>query len=503
MHRMARKYLVSMLVVPGLLVGLVFASTAASPGASSATARVHMTRAVLTSAKPMDEGTVTAKNASFTVLESRQLNEAPGTLQTGATDDDPTAKGTYTSNLYSGATHGILTLDSNGDGGFTYAPAASFAGTDSFQFTLTDSDGNVSAPATATVTVNGVESAPATTWSIDENQAWSVLAGVLLTGATDTDTSATCCTATLDAPASDGTVTLDSNGDGGFTYTPDSGFQGIDSFTYLLTDSDGNVSAPTTVTMNVGDPAPTGTGIVETNPPVTGAGDPVTFVARVKQLSDSVPAPTGTVIFTYSSGVANPITGTLGSAPLVNGEATITTNKLPAGGPPNGSITLNVTYNGDSFNAASNGRFVYYVLEDCSLGPWPSWTEGSPSIEAGGPEGYYIGQSKGWWAVYVTHPTVGKVTFSGTITTDGLILDLSSIKDHDNKFTLVGSNEITFKLFDDGDLDGFMFYAGCGSYLDFTLDIGTPPRKAKKSQIFVGANGTHPPTNGRLDLTRN
>ena len=44
--------------------------------------------------------------------------------------------------------------------------------------------------------------------------------------------------------------------------------------------------------------------------------------------------------------------------------------------------------------------------------------------------------------------------------------------------------------------------SGGWSYLDFTLEIGTPPVEAKKGQIFVGANGTHPPTNGRLDLTR-
>jgi hypothetical protein len=65
----------------------------------------------------MDEGTVTAQNASFTVLESGQLNEAPGTLQAGATDTDPTADGMYTVSLYGGASDGTLTLDSNGDGG--------------------------------------------------------------------------------------------------------------------------------------------------------------------------------------------------------------------------------------------------------------------------------------------------------------------------------------------------------------------------------------------------
>jgi hypothetical protein len=413
-----------------------------------------------------------------------------------------------------------LTLDSNGDGGFSYVPDSGFVGADSFQFTLTDSDGNVSAPATATVTVNGVDAAPATSYSIPQNAAWSVPAGVLLTGATDSDGTATCCTAALDTPASNGAVTLDSNGDGGYTYTPDSGFLGTDSFTYTLTDSDGNVSAPTAVTVDVGDPANTKTSIVETDPPATGPGRNVTIVATVKQPGNTEPAPTGTVTFSYYTvGVANqgPITGTAGSAPLedVGGtmEASLTTNKLPAGGPQNGSITLNVTYNGDTNNAASNGLIEYYVLAGCSLGNWPSSSEGYPTIQAGGPEGYYIGQSNGWYTVYVTHPTIGKLTFSGTVTTgpsgqdytDGLILDLSSTKNEGGKdrVTLIGSNELTFKMVSGGDLDGFTFYAGCGSELDFTLNIGSPAVKAKRSQIFVGATGAESPNKGRLDLTRN
>jgi hypothetical protein len=524
MHRIVRRYfgryLVSMLVVPGLLVGLVFASTAVSPAASNATSRVHMTHAFLTSARPMDEGTVTAQNASFTVLERARLNEAAGTLQAGATDTDPDASGTYTVSLYSGTSDGTLTLDLNGDGGFTYVPDTAFVGTDSFQFVLTDSDGNVSAPATATITVEGVESAPATSYSIPENQPWSVSAGVLLTGATDTDTSASCCTATLDTPVSDGTVTLDSNGDGGFTYTPDSGFEGTDSFTYLLTDSDGNVSAPTTVTMNVGDYVTTHTSIVETSPPATGPGDTVTIVAQVKQPCNCEPAPTGTVIFTYyTEGDANqgPISGSVGSAPLVSVpdvgiEASITTRELPAGGPQNGSITINATYEGDSFNAGSYGGIPYFVLEGCNIGSWPNDTQGYPNVNAGGPEGYYIGQEDGgWYEVKVTHPSVGNVTFSGTVKTgpagkdytDGLLLDLSSLKDEgDDNVALVGSNEITFTLVNGGDVDGFSFYAGCGSYLHFTLDIGKVPVKAQKNQIFVGINGTYSKSEGKLNLKR-
>jgi hypothetical protein len=408
MHRMFRNYVVSMVVVPGLMLGVVFGAIAASP-AASATAKTDMTHAVLTSARPLDSGTITAPDSSYSI------------------------------------------------------------------------------PGDAT---------------------WSAPAGVLLTGATDTDPTGTCCTAALDAQASNGTATLDSNGDGGFTYTPQSGFQGTDSFTYLLTDTDGNVSAPVTVTLVVGTPVATRVTIVEEDPPATGPGDVATFVAEVKDTGGGGAPSGGSVTFTYYTvGLANqgPVTGSLGSAPLSGGEASLTTapGTLPVGGPANGSVTINATYIGDTNDAASNSSIPYYVLLGCTLGPWPSVSNGYPSILAGGPEGYYIGQSNGWYTVYMTQPTGGVVTFTGTVTTNGLILDLSSLKNETrDKVTLEGSSEITFKMVNHGALDGFTFYAGCGSQLDFTLNIGKPPVAATKKQIFLGGNSTKSLTSGGVEFSR-
>ena len=487
MHRMFRKYIVSLFVVPSVLLGVVFGAIAAAPAAATATARVHMTHTALVSARPQDDGPIYVPDSGFTTNESSPLSEGAGTLLQGVTDSDPGADGTYTVNLVSDVSNGILNLDANDpafDGGFTYTANSGFAGTDSFQFTLTDSDGNVSDPATVTITVDGVTSAPAQSYSIPSGADWSVPAGILLTGASDTDTGATCCTATLSTPAENGTVTIDSNG--GFSYTPDSGYQGTDSFSYTLSDSDGNVSVPTEVSVVTGTPGATKTLIVETDPPATGPGDKATFVAQVKQSGGGGgPAPTGTVTFTYYTvGQANggPQTGTLGSAPVSNGEATITAGPLPAGGPNNGSITINATYNGDPFNAASNGLIEYYVLVNCSLGPWPSSSSGYPSILAGGPEGYYIGQSNGWYTLYATQPTGGIVNFTGTVkTTDGLILDLSSTKSEgQDKVTLDGSSEVTFKFVNHGALDGFTFYAGCGARAELRAEHREAGRSCKE-----------------------
>jgi hypothetical protein len=49
---------------------------------------------------------------------------------------------------------------------------------------------------------------------------------------------------------------LDLNSDGSFDYTPDPGFEGEDSFTYSIVDTDGDVSNTATATISVADAPP-------------------------------------------------------------------------------------------------------------------------------------------------------------------------------------------------------------------------------------------------------
>jgi VCBS repeat-containing protein len=67
-------------------------------------------------------------------------------------------------------------------------------------------------------------------------------AGVL---ANDSDPDGDSLTALLDVAPAHGAVML--NADGSFTYTPDAGFSGMDSFTYLV--SDGGATTPATVSI--------------------------------------------------------------------------------------------------------------------------------------------------------------------------------------------------------------------------------------------------------------
>jgi hypothetical protein len=174
-------------------------------------------------------------------------------LPTGLLANDTSPAGLpLTASVVSGPAHGSLTL--NGDGTFSYTPAAGYFGPDSF--TYQDSDGtNTSVPATVTLNVVAPPAATADQYAVAENGVLNVAAasGVL---ANDTDPNGLPLSATLQGAPAHGTVTL--NPDGSFTYTPANGYFGIDRFRYV--DNDGPVSGnATTVTVNV-DAPPTDSG---------------------------------------------------------------------------------------------------------------------------------------------------------------------------------------------------------------------------------------------------
>ena len=142
--------------------------------------------------------------------------------------------------------NGVLTL--NPDGSFTYTPNADYNGTDSFTYQA--SDGTLqSGAATVTITVTPANEPPVAVddaYSTEEEKALTVVAPGLLGNDTDADEDA--LTATVAAAPANGALTL--NPDGSFTYTPNADYNGVDRFTYQV--SDGILqSAAATVTVTV------------------------------------------------------------------------------------------------------------------------------------------------------------------------------------------------------------------------------------------------------------
>ena len=167
-------------------------------------------------------------------------------------DSDPNGLA-LSATLASGPAHGAVTL--NGDGSFTYTPNLGFAGTDTFTYAPADAAG--AGPVTP-VTINVIATPPVSlsdTFSVAAGQSMNVAAGSGVL-ANDTDTNGLALAAGLvpGGATAHGALTL--NADGSFSYTPDKGFAGQDTFTYIA--SDGLSSgAATTATITVTAKAPT------------------------------------------------------------------------------------------------------------------------------------------------------------------------------------------------------------------------------------------------------
>src|SRR6185436_3493616 len=114
---------------------------------------------------PMGDAPVAVAD-SYGVNEDATLTVAVAGVLGNDTDTDGNA---LTAVLVSDVAHGTLAL--NGNGGFTYTPAANYSGPDSFTYKANDGTAD-SNTVTVTITVNGVNDAPvavADAYSVNED----------------------------------------------------------------------------------------------------------------------------------------------------------------------------------------------------------------------------------------------------------------------------------------------------------------------------------------------
>ena len=271
--------------------------------------------------------------------------------------------------------HGTAAL--NGDGTVTYTPEAGFTGSDSFTYTIADSNGGTGS-ALVTVTVANRE-------PVALNDTFALGTGSLDVLANDSDPEGHGLEIAAFTQGSAGTVALAAAG-GALIYTPGAGFSVSDSFTYTIGDGHGG-AATATVTVRNDRPTARNDSALTTGAPVTlnvlandtdANGDVLRITSFTQGLAGSVRQnPDGTLTYTPGPafGVPDIFKVTIGdgrggvatSFAVVRGDPVQTPSPLydgllidPAtGAAADGYITLRVTRTG-SFTGklSSAGRAV-------------------------------------------------------------------------------------------------------------------------------------------------
>ncbi|MCB9190683.1 MAG: tandem-95 repeat protein [Flavobacteriales bacterium] len=133
----------------------------------------------------------------------------------------------------SGPSNGSVTILPNGD--YTYTPDAGFTGTDQFVYEICD-DGTPSlcAQATCYITVYPDNNPPIAVNDFNNTLVDTPVSGSVITNDSDPDGDNLTVTTTPVSGPTNGSVSLQPNGN--YTYTPNGGFEGEDTFTYVVCD---------------------------------------------------------------------------------------------------------------------------------------------------------------------------------------------------------------------------------------------------------------------------
>jgi Ca2+-binding RTX toxin-like protein len=136
--------------------------------------------------------------------------------------------------LFTSSAHGeVILLE---DGTVVYTPEPNFAGNDSFTYSVTD--GTVVTTGTINMIVSPVNDAPEAVNDAFSGEQDTVITGNVLDNDTDVDGDA--ITAVAGTLTTANGLTVELAADGSFTYTPQTGFTGLDSFTYTIQDIHGD-----------------------------------------------------------------------------------------------------------------------------------------------------------------------------------------------------------------------------------------------------------------------
>ena len=228
----------------------------------------------------------------------------------------------------------------------TYTPNADYNGVDSFSFQVTDSDGLTSTAAVVTITITAVNDVPvANAASVTTIEDIAVDIGLIASDVEDVSGS---LTYTVTSEPSNGTVLV--NG-ATATYTPNSDYNGVDSFSFEATDSDGATSTATVVTITITavNDVPVANAVSVTTSEDT-AVDIVLIASDVEDVS-------GSLTYTVTSESSN---GTV----VVNGTTATYTPNADYNGAD--SFSFQVTDSEGADLDSSSGHYYYHCGQRCT-----------------------------------------------------------------------------------------------------------------------------------------
>ncbi len=328
-------------------------------------------------------------------------------------------------------TNGTVTLNP-ATGGFIYTPNANYNGSDSFVVTISDGNGGTTS-STVTIGINPVNDAP-----VSNDQNLTTPEDTAITGQiTATDVDGDTLGYAVSGLPTNGTVTLNP-ATGGFVYTPDSNYNGSDSF--VVTISDGN-GGTTTSRVNIGvtpvNDAPTSGNVNLTTPedtPINGQifvsdvdGDTLSYGISGSPANGSVTLNPATGSFTYTpnasyngsdSFVVTVSDGNGGTTTSLVSIGVTPVNDVPIAGNLNLTTDEDVPVNGAISASDPDGDTLSYTVTGSPangtvvLNPATGTFTYTPNAGYGGSDSFVVSVSDGNGGVATSTVTIGVNTLN-------------------------------------------------------------------------------------------
>jgi len=127
-------------------------------------------------------------------------------------------------------------------------------------------------------------------------------------------------------------------------------------------------------------------------------------------------------------------------------------------------------------------------------GGWPAGAQGEPAgFAAGDAAGVYVWHDASGWHLRVTHQNDRHQTYTGRISTAGVITDVDAVRLERNDDVRVGPDRHTveFRFNNYGGVDGLDFRTHCADGLHFAL--GADGQRLNPTEVYIGHGSMNPP----------